>query len=338
MRKLIPAFAALAIGLIQAPAMAQEVNLYSYRQEGLIKPLLDSFTAKTKIKVNLVSGGEDALIERLKAEGDASPADLMITVDAGRLVRAKELGLFQPIKSAVVESVVPAAYRDPDGMWTALSLRGRPIMYSVERVKPADLSTYEDLANPKWKGKICVRSSGHIYNQSMLATMIESQGAAKAEAWGKGVGVNLTRKPAGGDRDQLKAIAVGECDVALANTYYLAGLSQSKDPSEQDTAKKVKIFWPNQNDRGAHVNVSGIGITRSSKNVANAVKFIEFMLSDEAQKIHAEVVGEFPVKAGIPRSEVVASFGTFKADTVPLAALAKNNAEAVRIFDRTGWR
>jgi iron(III) transport system substrate-binding protein len=338
MRNLIPVFAALAIGLMQTPAMAQEVNLYSYRQEGLIKPLLDAFTAKTKIKVNLVSGGEDALIERLKAEGDASPADLMITVDAGRLVRAKELGLFQPIKSAVVESVVPAAYRDPDGMWTGLSLRGRPIMYSVERLKPADLSTYEDLANPKWKGKICVRSSGHIYNQSMLATMIESQGAAKAEAWAKGVGENLARKPAGGDRDQLKAIAVGECDLALANTYYLAGLAQSKDPSEQDTAKKVKIFWPNQNDRGAHVNVSGIGITRSSKNVANAVQFIEFMLSDEAQKIHAEAVGEFPVKAGIPRSEVVATFGTFKADTVPLAALAKNNAEAVRIFDRTGWR
>lgn len=338
MRVFIPAALAVVVGLSQVPAMAQEVNLYSYRQEGLIKPLLDAFTAKTKIKVNLVSGGEDALIERLKAEGDASPADLMITVDAGRLVRAKELGLFQPIKSAVVEQTVPAAYRDPDGMWTALSLRGRPIMYSVERVKPADLSTYEDLANPKWKGKICVRSSGHIYNQSMLATMIESQGAAKAEAWAKGVGDNLARKPAGGDRDQLKAIAAGECDLALANTYYLAGMTQSKDPADQDVAKKVKIFWPNQNDRGAHVNVSGIGVTKSSKNVANAVQFIEFMLSDEAQKIHAEVVGEFPIKAGIPRSEVVASFGTFKADTAPLSALAKNNAEAVRIFDRTGWR
>lgn len=338
MRKLIPALALAAVGLIQVPAVAQEVNLYSYRQEVLIKPLLDAFTAKTRIKVNLVSGGEDALIERLKAEGAASPADLMITVDAGRLVRTKELGLFQPIKSAVVEAAVPAAYRDPDGTWTALSIRGRPIMYSADRVKPADLSTYEDLASPKWKGKICVRSSSHIYNQSMLATMIESVGAEKAEAWAKGVGENLARKPQGGDRDQLKAIAVGECDLALANTYYLAGLTQSKDPSEQDTAKKVKIFWPNQNDRGAHVNVSGIGVTKSSKNVANAVQFIEFMLSDEAQKIHAEVVGEFPIKAGIPRSEVVASFGTFKADTVPLSVLAKNNAEAVRIFDRVGWR
>ncbi len=338
MRNLIPALALAAVGLIQAPAVAQEVNLYSYRQEVLIKPLLDAFTAKTRIKVNLVSGGEDALIERLKAEGAASPADLMITVDAGRLVRTKELGLFQPIKSAVVEAAVPAAYRDPDGTWTALSIRGRPIMYSVDRVKPADLSTYEDLARPKWKGKICVRSSSHIYNQSMLATMIESVGAEKAEAWAKGVGENLARKPQGGDRDQLKAIAVGECDLALANTYYLAGLTQSKDPSEQDTAKKVKILWPNQNDRGAHVNVSGIGVTKSSKNVANAVQFIEFMLSDEAQKIHAEVVGEFPIKAGIPRSEVVGSFGTFKADTVPLSVLAKNNSEAVRIFDRVGWR
>ena len=338
MRKLVPAALALTFGLVQAPAMAQEVNLYSYRQEGLIKPLLDAFTAKTKIKVNLVSGGEDALIERLKAEGDASPADLLITVDAGRLVRAKELGLLQPVKSPVIEATVPAAYRDPEGTWTALSLRGRPIMYSVERVKPADLSTYEDLASAKWKGKICVRSSSHIYNQSMLATMIESQGAAKAEAWAKGVGEYLARKPAGGDRDQLKAIAAGECDLALANTYYLAGMAQSKDPADQEVAKKVRIFWPNQNDRGAHVNVSGIGVTRSAKNSANAVQFIEFMLSDEAQRIHADVVGEFPIKAGIPRSEVVASFGTFKADAAPLSALAKNNAEAVRIFDRTGWR
>lgn len=338
MRKFVPAALVLAIGLIQAPAMAQEVNLYSYRQEALIKPLLDAFTAKTRIKVNLVSGGEDALIERLKAEGSASPADLLITVDAGRLVRAKELGLLQPVKSTVIETTVPAAYRDPEGTWTALSLRGRPIMYSVERVKPADLSTYEDLADPKWKGKICVRSSSHIYNQSMLATMIESQGAAKAEAWAKGVGENLARKPAGGDRDQLKAIAAGECDLALANTYYLAGMTQSKDASDQEVAKKVRIFWPNQNDRGAHVNVSGIAVTKSSKNVANAEQFIEFMLSDEAQRIHADVVGEFPIKASIPRSEVVASFGAFKADTAPLAALARNNAEAVRIFDRTGWR
>jgi len=337
MRKLIPTLA-LAAGLMAAPAMAQEVNIYSYRQEGLIKPLLDAFTKQTGIKVNIVSGGEDALIERLKTEGAASPADLMITVDAGRLVRSKELGLFQPVKSAVIEETVPAAYRDPEGYWTALSIRGRPIMYSVDRVKPSDLSTYEDLANPKWKGKICVRTSGHIYNQSMLAVMIEAVGPAKAEAWAKGVGENLARKPQGGDRDQLKAIAAGECDLALANTYYLAGMATSKDPADQEVAKKVKIFWPNQNDRGAHVNVSGIGVTKSSKNVANAVKFIEFMLSDEAQRIHAEVVGEFPIKAGVKRSAVVASFGDFKADKVPLAVLAKNNAEAVKIFDRTGWR
>lgn len=338
MRKLVLALA-LAAGLIQAPAaMAQEVNIYSYRQEGLIKPLLEAFTKQTGIKVNIVSGGEDALIERLKTEGAASPADLMITVDAGRLVRSKELGLFQPVKSAVIDEIVPAAYRDPDGTWTALSIRGRPIIYSVDRVRPSNLSTYEDLASPKWKGKICVRSSGHIYNQSMLAVMIETLGPAKAEAWAKGVGDNLARKPQGGDRDQLKAIAAGECDLALANTYYLAGLMLSKDAAEQEVAKKVKIFWPNQNDRGAHVNVSGIGVTKSAKNVTNAVKFIEFMLSDEAQRIHADVVGEYPIKPGVKRSAVVASFGDFKADKVPLAVLAKNNAEAVRIFDRTGWR
>lgn len=328
----------LALGLAHVPAMAQEVNLYSYRQEGLIRPLLDAFTQKTGIKVNVVTGGDDALIERLKAEGAASPADLLIIPDAGRLVRAKDLGLLQAVNSSTVDAVVPPTYRDPEGSWTALSIRGRPIMYAVDRVKPSDLSTYEDLALPKWKGKICIRTSSHIYNQSMLAVMIETIGPAKAEAWAKGITDNLARKPQGGDRDQIKAVAAGECDIAIANTYYLAGMLQSKDAADVDAAKKVKIFWPNQGDRGAHVNISGVGVTRSAKNAANAVKFIEFMLSDDAQRLHAEVVGEYPIKAGIPRSEVVASFGDFKADTVPLSVLARNNAEAVRIFDRVGWR
>lgn len=328
----------LTLAALTGPALAQEVNLYSYRQEGLIKPLLDAFTQKTGIKVNLVTGGEDALIERLKAEGAASPADLLMTVDAGRLVRAKEAALFQPVTSATIEEIVPASLRDPDRMWTALSMRARPIMYAVDRVKPSDLSTYEDLAGPKWKGKICVRTSSHIYNQSMLAVMIESLGAAKAEAWAKGITANLARKPQGGDRDQIKAVAAGECDVALANTYYLAGLMTSKDPAEREVASKVKVFWPNQSDRGAHVNVSGIGVTKSARNVASAVKLIEYLLSDEAQKIYAETVGEYPIRSGVARSAPVASFGTFKAETVPLAVLAKNNAEAVRISDRVGWR
>jgi iron(III) transport system substrate-binding protein len=337
MRKLLFALP-LVLAAVAVPAMAEEVNLYSYRQEGLIKPLLDAFTQKTGIKVNLVTGGEDALVERLKAEGAASPADLLMTVDAGRLVRAKELGLFQPVRSPAIEEVVPAQLRDPDGHWTALSMRARPIMYSVDRVKPADLSTYEDLASAKWKGKICVRSSSHIYNQSMLAVMIETLGPAKAEAWAKGIADNLARKPQGGDRDQIKAVAAGECDVALANTYYLAGMLASKDAADLEAARKVKVFWPNQGDRGAHVNVSGIGVTKSAKNVANAVKLIEFLLTDEAQKIYAEVVGEFPIKASVARSAQVASFGNFKAEAVPLAVLAKNNAEAVRITDRAGWR
>ncbi len=336
MRKLGLAFA-LAVGLFQVPVMAQEVNLYSYRQEGLIKPLLDAFTQKTKIKVNLVSGGEDALIERLKAEGAASPADLLMTVDAGRLVRAKEAGLFQPIKSPAIDEVVPPALRDPDGLWTGLSMRARPIMYAVDRVKPADLSTYEDLASAKWKGKVCVRSSSHIYNQSMVSAMLEAVGPAKTEAWAKGFAANLARKPQGGDRDQIKAVAAGECDVALVNTYYLAGMLASKDPADQAAAAKVKVFWPNQSDRGAHVNISGIGVTKSARNVPQAVALIEFLLSDEAQKIYAEVVGEFPIKAGVARSAAVASFGPFKAETVSLATLAKHNPEAVRIFDRVGW-
>lgn len=319
-------------------AFAEEVNLYSYRQEGLIRPLLDAFTKKTGIEVKLVSGGEDALIERLKNEGANSPADALMTVDAGRLVRAKELGLFQATRSATISETVPATLRDPDGMWTALSIRARPIMYAVERVKPADLSTYEDLASAKWKGKICVRSSSHIYNQSMLSVMIEAMGPAKAEAWAKGIADNLARKPQGGDRDQIKAMAAGECDVGIVNSYYLAGLMTSKDPAEQEAAKKVKIFWPNQSDRGAHVNVSGIGITKSAKNVSGALKLIDYLLSDEAQKLYSEVVGEFPVKKGVQRSPAVASFGDFKPDNVPLSVLAAHNAEAVKMFDRAGWR
>ncbi|MSP49583.1 MAG: Fe(3+) ABC transporter substrate-binding protein [Alphaproteobacteria bacterium] len=337
MRKLVLALP-LALGLAQTPATAEEVNLYSYRQEALIKPLLDAFTRKSKIKVNLISGGEDALIERLKAEGAASPADLLMTVDAGRLIRAKELGLFQPVKSPGIEEVVPPQLRDPEGNWTALSVRARPIMYAADRVNPSVLSTYEDLASAKWKGKVCVRSSSHVYNQSMLSAMIEAVGSTKAEAWAKGLADNLARTPQGGDRDQLKALAAGECDVALVNTYYLAGMLASKDPADRAVASKVKVFWPNQSDRGVHVNVSGIAVTKSARNILQAVALIEFLLSDEAQKIYAEVVGEFPVKAGIARSSPVASFGTFKAETVTLASLARHNAEAVRIFDRVGWR
>jgi iron(III) transport system substrate-binding protein len=330
--------AAFIVAGLPAVLAAAEVNLYSYRQEQLMKPLLDAFTAETGIQVKTVSGGDDAILERLRSEGVNSPADVLLTVDAGRLIRATEQDLFQPVKSAVLEQQIPSQYRDTEGKWFGLSVRARPIMYAKDRVKPEQLSTYEALAEPAWKGKICVRTSTHIYNQSLLASIIAANGEEKAEAWAKGVADNLARKPQGGDRDQLKAVAAGECDVALSNTYYLAGMLQSKNEEDRGVAQKIGVFWPNQQGRGAHVNVSGAGVAKHAKNKESAQKLIEFLVSDKAQTIYAEVVGEYPVKPGIEPSAVLVGFGNFKADTLKLAELQRHNAAALRITDRVGWR
>ncbi|MGE0094722.1 MAG: Fe(3+) ABC transporter substrate-binding protein [Alphaproteobacteria bacterium] len=328
-------FAAVAFG---SAAFADEVNLYSSRQEHLIRPLLDAFTKATGTTVNVVSAGEDALIERAKTEGANSPADVLITVDAGRLIKADQAGLFQPIKSPVLDAAIPAALRDPKSNWYGLSMRARVIFYSKERVKPEELSTYEALADPKWKGRICIRSSSNVYNQSMLSAFIVEDGAQKAEAWAKGIAANMARPPAGGDRDQILAVAAGVCDVAIANTYYYAGLLQSKKDEEKQAAQKVALFWPNQSGRGAHVNISGAGVMKNAPHKDAAVKLLEFLASDEAQRLYAEAVYEFPVKPGIAPSGVVAGFGKFKADTLSLAEIANHQAEAIRIFDRAGWR
>ena len=315
-----------------------EVNIYSARQEVLIRPLLDAFTKASGIKVNVVSGGEDALIERLKAEGANSPADVLLTVDAGRLVRAKDNGSLQPASSEALQALVPPAYRDPAGFWYGLSVRARPIMYAADRVKPAELSSYADLADRKWKGRICVRSSGHVYNQSMLAAMIAYDGVEKTEAWARGLVANLARRPQGGDRDQIKAVASGECDIAIANTYYLAGMIKSGTDDEKKMAAKVAVFWPDQAGRGVHVNISGAAVTASSKNRANAVGLIEFLAGAEAQRIYAEAVYEYPIRAAIPVHDPLAAWGEFKADPLRLSALAQFNAGAVKIADRVGWR
>jgi len=332
------AAAGAAITLFASVAGAAEVNVYSYRQEVLIQPLLKAFTDETGIKVNLVSAEADALLERLKREGDNSPADVLLTVDAGRVLKAKAEGVLQAAPSALLASAVPASYRDPDGFWYGLSLRARPIMYAKGRVDPARLSTYEDLADPKWKGKICVRSSTHIYNQSLLSSLIAHQGVAKTEAWAKGLVANLAREPKGGDRDQLKAVAAGECDLAVTNTYYLAGLAASDKAEDRAVAEKIGVFWPNQADRGAHVNLSAAAVTRSSKNKAEALRLIEFLASDKAQGIYAASVQEYPVKSGIAWSDEVEAMGRFKADSLPLARLAEHNAEVVRVADRVGWK
>ena len=317
---------------------AEEVNLYSARKEELIKPLLDKFTVKTGIKVNLVTGKEDALLERLKSEGRNSPADLLLTSDAGRLHRAQEAGVLAPVDSATLKKLVPAHYRDPQGRWYGLSVRARPIAYVTQRVHANELSTYEALAERKWKGRICIRSSDNIYNQSLVASMIAHRGAEATEAWARGFVANFARPPVGGDRDQVLAAAAGQCDVVIVNTYYLAAMLNDKEPAQREAAQKLAVFWPNQRDRGAHVNVSGIGLTAAARHRDNAVKLIEYLASAEAQAWYAEVNHEYPVRPDIPVSKTLAAMGTFKADTLNLHQLGQYNAEAVKLMDRAGWK
>lgn len=332
---LVPALFGAALA---TAAQGAELNIYSARQEALIRPQLDAFTKETGIKVNLVTGDAKELVQRLKAEGANSPADVFFTTDAGNLHAAKQLGLFQKISSPTVEKAVPAHFRDPDGMWIGLGIRARPIFYVPGKVDPQQLRTYEDLADPRWKGQILVRSSNHVYNQSLLASIIAHDGPEKAEAWAKGVAANLARKPQGGDRDQLRAAAAGEGSIAIANTYYYAGMLASSNADDRAVAQKLKVIWPNQDGRGVHVNVSGAGITAAAKNKAEAVKLLEYLVSDEAQRIYAEVGQEYPVKPGVAWSPVLKSLGEFKMDELSLAELGRHNAEAVRIFDRVGWR
>ena len=314
-----------------------EVNVYSAREESLIKPLLDRFTVATGIKVNLVTAKAGPLLTRLTAEGDNSPADVFITTDAGRLYRAKQAGVLQPAHSRHLNAVVPAAYRDPEGYWYGLSLRARPIMYVKGKVAPGEVTRYEDLAEPKWKGRICVRSSGNIYNQSLVASLLDANGEAATKAWLAGFVANFARHPTGGDRDQIKAAASGQCDIAIANTYYL-GHMLAAGGEQTEAAQKLAIGWPNQADRGTHVNISGAGITRAAKHRANAVRLLEFLVTDESQKWYADVNYEFPVRAGIETNAVVLGFGAFKADAINVSTLGANNGAAVKLMDAAGWK
>ena len=324
--------------LASANVLAEEVNVYSAREEQLIKPLLDAFSKDTGIKVNLVTGDDDPLLERLKREGANSPADVLITADAGRLYRATQNGSLQAIQSAKLNQAVPANLRDPENRWFGLTYRARVIFYNKDKVKPNELSTYEALADPQWQGRVCVRSSNSIYNQSLLASMIQADGAAQAENWAKGLVNNFARAPAGGDRDQIKAVAAGQCDVALANTYYYAQMLYGKDAAQKAAASKVGLFWPNQNNRGTHINISGAGVTTSAKNKENAVKLLEYMVLDDAQRWYSTTNGEFPVKSGIAASPELQSWGNFKRDPVNLSVLGKNNAQAVMLMDKAGWQ
>ena len=336
--RLTPLLFLLATAL---PAHAQErvLNLYSSRHYQTDQALYDNFTKQTGIKINLIEGGEDPLIERIRNEGDKSPADVLITVDAGRLWRAEQQGLFQPVKSKALESRIPAAFRHPDGLWYGFSARARVIAYSKERVKPGDITTYEDLANPKWKGKICTRSSGHVYNLSLISSLVNHLGEAKAEEWTKAVAANLARAPKGGDTDQITGVASGECDIAIANTYYYVRLMRSQKPEERQVTEKVGVILPNQKDRGTHVNVSGAGVLKHAPNRESAVLFLEYLASDQAQKYFANGNNEWPAVASVtPDNPQLATLGKFKTDTLNLSIVGRNQPTAQKIADRSGFK
>ena len=334
---LASAAAVFALSLGALPAAADgEVNIYSYRQPDLIKPLLDKFTAETGITTNVVSASS-GLEERIAAEGANSPADVILSVDIGRLDGAKQLGITQPIETAVISENVPAQYRDPDGHWVGLTMRARVVYASKDRVSQ-DTITYEELADPKWKGKICTRSGQHVYNIGLFASLIANDGADKAEQTIKGIKENLAVKPAGGDRDQAKAILAGECDLALGNTYYVGLMATNeKEPEQKAWAQAIKVLFPNAEGRGTHVNISGASIAKNAPNRDNAVKLIEFLTSDEAQEIYANTNFEYPVKPGLEVNEIVASWGALKPDPLPLATIAADRKEASEIVDKVGY-
>ena len=335
---LLSSLAGISMLGTQAAFAAGEVNIYSARIENLIKPLLDQFTADTGITVNLVTGKAEELLARLESEGINTKADLLITVDAGNLSRAKDAGVLSPVESSVLMTAIPDNLRDRDNTWFGLSARARPIFYVKGKVDPGELSTYEDLADAKWKGRICIRSSSNIYNQSMVASMLAHHGEADTLTWAQAFVGNFARPPAGGDRDQIKAAAAGQCDIAIANTYYFGQMLDSGDAAEVQAAQAVAIFWPNQDDRGTHINVSGIGMTKAAKNRDNAVKLMEFLVSSSAQAWYAETNHEYPVIADAPVSPRLQEWGEFKADSLNLSELGARNADAVKLMDKAGWQ
>ena len=333
--------AALAACMVSATGHAQQkmLNLYSARHYSTDEALYANFTKSTGIRINRIDAGDEQLLERLKTEGSNSPADVLLLVDAARLWNAQQMSLYAPVKSSVLESRIPAELRDRDGNWFGFSTRARVIVYNKLTVKPADVSTYESLADPKLKGKVCTRSGSHPYMLSLVAAVAEHDGEAKAEAWARGVVANFARKPAGGDTDQIKAVASGECGVALTNTYYWVRLLKSTKPDEQEIVKKVGFVWPNQAGYGTHVNVAGGAMLRNAPNKEAAVKFLEYLAGDEAQAYFANGNNEWPVvKSAVAKNPELESLGKFKMDAIGPAVFGKNTPMAQRIVDRAGWK
>jgi iron(III) transport system substrate-binding protein len=324
------------------PALAAgeaALNLYSARHYQTDEALYDNFTRATGIKINRIEAGDEQLLERLKNEGANSPADVLLIVDASRLAQAEQLGFFQPVKSKLLDERIPASMRDPDGDWFGFSSRARVLVYNKAMVAPADVSTYASLADPKLKGKVCTRSGAHPYNLSLIASRIAHVGEAKTEEWAKGVVGNLARKPQGGDTDQIKAVAAGECAVAITNTYYYARLLRSTKPEDRDIVAKTAVSWPDQAAGGTHVNISGGGVLKHAPHRENAIRFLEYLASDQAQVYFADGNNEWPaVKSVKVSNAALDAMGTFKADALPIAELGKNVAAAQKVADRAGWR
>jgi iron(III) transport system substrate-binding protein len=325
---------AAGLAVAAAQAVADEVNVYTSRQSELIQPIFDAFTAETGIEVNVLYA-KKGLIERLKAEGKRSPADIYITADVANVKAATDAGLTQEHGLDTVTGVVPEELRDAGGHWFALTTRARVVYASRERVAEGEVTTYEDLADPKWKGRICTRPGGHYYNLALIAAVIAHHGPEQARAWVQGLKANLARTPQGNDRAQVKAVWAGECDIAIGNTYYMGKMLAKTE--QQAWAEAVNVVFPVFEGGGAHVNISGAAITQSAPNRNDAVKLVEFMLSEAAQKLYAELNFEYPVRAGVPASELVASWGTFEPDTIPLTEIGNLRAEALRIVEETGF-
>lgn len=334
-------FKALVISLavsawLAGPVLA-DLTLYSHRHYEGDEELYKTFTKKTGIKVHVVKAKADELIERLKAEGAATKADIFMTADVGRLQKAKAAGLLQTASSETLTRRIPEHLQDKDGQWFGLTMRARIIAYDKTRVKPEELSTYEQLADEAWRSRILVRSSANIYNQSLMASIIATHGEEKAEAWARAVRKNMARPPQGSDRDQMRAVAKGLADIAVVNTYYIGLLANSSSKADQKVAAKMGVFFPNQDDRGTHVNVSGAGIVKGSQNTKEAVAFLEFLASDEAQATFPNTTYEYPVVQGVVWEGFAKQWGDFKMDTASMSRLGELNAAAVETFNKAGW-
>ncbi|HVF64819.1 MAG TPA: Fe(3+) ABC transporter substrate-binding protein [Casimicrobiaceae bacterium] len=341
MKRWLSCLVALALPVASVAQSTEErvLNLYSARHYQTDEALYANFTKATGIKINRIEAGDDQLLERLKSEGAQSPADVLLIVDAARLSQAKDAGLFQPAKSKLLEERIPAVARDPGGEWFGFSTRGRVLVYNKAMVKPADVATYAALADPVNRGKVCTRSGAHPYNLSLIASRVAHEGEAKAEAWAKGVVANLARKPQGGDTDQIKAVAAGECGVAITNTYYYARLMRSTKPEDQEIVARTALAWPDQSGTGAHLNVSGGAVLKHAPHRANAVRFLEYLASDAAQIYFADGNNEWPTAKGVAiANPALQKMGEFKPDALPIATLSKHTATAQKIADRAGWR